>query len=82
MLASYLFELYTVSNSSLCTEDRMYVCNMEILREALKTPLDRLSKKDSYAIKNIMARMPGWEYQGSAKRRFGCYGTQQCTQEQ
>ena len=67
---------YLYRNSHLCTEDRMYVCNMEIFREALKIPLERLSKKDSYAIKNIMARMPGWEYQGNAKRRFGCYGNQ------
>lgn len=68
---------YLYRNPHLCTEDRMYVCNMEIFREALRSPLDRLDKKDSYAIRNIMAKMPGWEHQGSAKRRFGNYGNQQ-----
>ena len=62
---------------AVCTIPREYVCNLEIYREALNGNLDRLDRKESYTIRNIMAKMPGWEFCGAAKKRFGVYGNQQ-----
>ncbi len=48
---------------------------MEIWCECFGEPRQRLTRKDSFAISAIMARIPGWERLPKAVRR-GPYGPQ------
>lgn len=53
---------------------RRQTSNMEIWCECFGEPRQRLTRKDSFAISAIMARIPGWERQNTARR--GPYGPQ------
>lgn len=75
-LSTFEHKDYLFRMPHLCNVEREYVCNMEIFQEALDGRCGYLDRKESYAIKRMMAKLPEWEFQGKAKRRFGVYGNQ------
>ncbi|MBO7276168.1 MAG: hypothetical protein J6V15_07345, partial [Clostridia bacterium] len=58
------------------TMQREYVCTMEIWAEALNGNPDKFDRYIGKEIGDIMARMPGWQRQGSARRVIKPYGRQ------
>lgn len=58
------------------TEQRQTVCTLEIWAEALGRNPDRLDRYGSKEVRDIMANLPGWRYQGDGLRRFRIYGRQ------
>lgn len=55
---------------------RDYVCAQEIWCECLGYSLNKMERKDAFAIKSIMAKMEGWEATGERIRLGADYGRQ------
>lgn len=58
------------------TEPRQTVCTLEIWAEALGRNPDRLDRYGSKEVRDIMANLTGWRYQGDSRRRYKIYGSQ------
>ena len=58
------------------TVQREYVCTMEIWAEALNGNPDKFDRYIGKEIGDIMAKLPGWKRQGSARRVIKPYGRQ------
>lgn len=58
------------------TEQRQTVCTLEIWAEALGRNPDRLDRYGSKEVRDIMANLTGWRYQGDSRRRYKIYGSQ------
>lgn len=56
---------------------RQYVCVREILRECLKIPEEKIDRRSTRRVGEIMAhRITGWTQNKKATKRFKLYGTQ------
>ena len=58
------------------TEPRQTVCTLEIWAEALGRNPDRLDRYGSKEVRDIMANLPGWRYQGQSLKTVKPYGRQ------
>lgn len=58
------------------TVQRQYVCTLELYCEALGKNSDRIDNYELKMIGQIMARIPGWEYQRNHVRKFTHYKRQ------
>lgn len=59
---------------------RDYVCAQEIWCECFGYSLNKMERKDVFTIKNIMAKMDGWESSGERMRLGAGYGRQRVYQ--
>ena len=58
------------------TVERTTVCTLEIWAEALGENPNRFDRYASMEVRNIMASMPEWRYQGSKRKTIPPYGRQ------
>ena len=58
------------------TVRRESVCTSEIWAEALNQNPDKMDRMAISEVRNIMAKIPEWVHQGTARRMFGPYGRQ------
>lgn len=58
------------------TVERTTVCTLEIWAEALGENPNRFDRYASMEVRNIMASMPEWRYQGNKRRTIPPYGRQ------
>ena len=58
------------------TEERTTVCTLEIWAEALGENPNRFDRYASMEVRNIMASLPEWRYQGNQRKTIRPYGRQ------
>jgi hypothetical protein len=58
------------------TVERQAVCTLEVWAEALGGNPDKFDRYDSKEVRDIMARMKGWQNKGRLQRTFKPYGRQ------
>jgi predicted P-loop ATPase len=58
------------------TVERQAVCTLEVWAEALGGNPDKFDRYDSKEVRDIMARMKGWQNKGRQQRTFKPYGRQ------
>ena len=73
---TYTRRAWLEANAQDGTEERTDVCTLEIWAEALGENPNRFDRYASMEVRNIMASLPEWRYQGNKRKTIRPYGRQ------